>query len=88
MDGFSVRYYDAPEVEIGSCALRVPPVLGDDPELPDLAEGWRFQSQTARDDERFERAWFVDFRERWRAALRLAHEQFLGRLADITHEGE
>jgi len=70
-------------VEIGSCALWVPAVLGDDVELPDLAEGWRFQSQTTRDDARFEAAWFAEFRARWREALAEARVTFLAKLAEL-----
>ena len=48
--------------------------------------GIRFPWQTRRDDAAFDAAWFRDFRERWRRALRDA--RFSGPLAQFEQQSE
>lgn len=85
MDGFSIRFWHDPLVEVGSTDLCG--VLAVRPEdLGDLA--WRFESETRRDNERFRRAWFTDFRERFRADMRAARVQYVGLLEEAVRNFE
>ena len=54
------------------------------PEQPAvLREGLRFESDTRRDDARYERGWFVDFRARWKADLERERLIFRARMEGI-----
>jgi hypothetical protein len=83
VDGFSIRAWDAPTAEVGSLDLAVP-VMGFDPEGA-IRCNLRWESQTKADDARFERAWYDDFRARWRADLKREHELYKARLDDAVN---
>ncbi len=48
-----------------------------------IRPGLRFESDTKRDDARFERAWFADFRQQWRDAIKREHLIFIAKLEGI-----
>jgi hypothetical protein len=74
---YSIRSIDDPETEI---AAVLESDLYDivDPASEPERSGVRWEAQTKRDDALFERAWYADFRERWKRDLQEA--RFAGRL--------
>lgn len=84
MHGFSIRWCCDPGVEVGAMSLAVPVSEEVKQELArPLREGLRFESDTRRDDARYERAWFADFRDDWRKALAAERLNFVARLEAI-----
>jgi len=86
MPRLSVREFSAPGIEVAMMSERamvhesataLVPAPWDE---PTETRHLRWSFATDRDEQLFEAAWFNDFRNRWRAALRSARLQFISRM--------